>query len=112
MREPFGRSRPPGLQSIAEAGAKVKSAAQADRAFDPNSALHQFDQSLTDSEAQAGAAKFSRSAGVGLLEGMEDHLGLLRRNSDSGIADTDQKRDLGLADFQGLDPQHDFAVMS
>ena len=40
-----------------------------------------------DREAEAGAAVLAAGAGVGLLEGLEDDLLLLRRDADAGVGD-------------------------
>src|SRR2546422_3823675 len=76
-------------------------------------------QFATDRETKAGAAIFSRCSGVGLLEGLENQLLLLRRNAGAGILDGESDHVLRLAEHgmidtpafrRQIDPQFDVAL--
>ena len=48
-------------------------------------AAEQAGQLAADGETEAGAAVLAAGRGIGLLEGLEDDLLLLRRNADAGV---------------------------
>src|SRR6185437_6041186 len=52
-----------------------------------NLTAEQMGELAADGESQPRAAVFSRRASIGLLEGLEDDLLLLRRDADTGVAD-------------------------
>lgn len=62
-------------------------------------AAEQRGQFAADGEAEAGATIFARGAGVGLLEGLEDVLLLLRSDADAGVLDGEADDSRGLAEY-------------
>ena len=50
-----------------------------------NFAAEQIGELAADGETEAGTAVLAAGAGIGLLEGLEDDLLLLRRNADAGV---------------------------
>ena len=63
-------------------------------------AAEQHGQLAADGKAEAGAAVFAGSAGVGLLEGLEDEPLLLRRDADAGVLDGEGYDLRGLAEHR------------
>src|SRR5207342_2332437 len=61
-------------------------------------AAQQIGKLAADCEAKAGATVLSAGAGVGLLEGLENHLLLFGRNADAGIGDFEGNNALRLAE--------------
>src|SRR5215467_5730009 len=68
-------------------------------------------QFATDRQAKAGPAVFATGAGISLVEGLEDDLLLLERDTDSGIGDLESnyrgrllehRMVLGPAGFRGV----------
>jgi hypothetical protein len=61
-------------------------------------AAQQVRQLAADGEPEAGAAILAAGAGVGLLEGLEDDLLLLRRDADARVVHGEFDHRLGLAE--------------
>ncbi len=59
----------------------------AGRAAQLDFAAEQVGEFAADREAETRTAVFAARAGIGLLEGLEDDLLLLGRNSDAGVRD-------------------------
>src|SRR5581483_8766634 len=53
----------------------------------PQSAVHEFDQTLADGEAEARPAELARGRAVHLSEGLEELILLLARDADAGVGD-------------------------
>ena len=71
---------------------EVERAALARLALDPDAPAHQLDELRRDGQAQPGAAVLARRRGaIGLAEGLEDRLLLVRRNADAGVADAEMQ---------------------
>ena len=65
-------------------------------------AAEEVRQLAADRETQAGAAVFAAGAGVGLHEGLENDLLLLRRDADAGVGDLERHHRRGLPEHRML----------
>ena len=62
------------------------------RALHADLAAHELDEAPADGQAQAGAAEAPRGGGVGLRERLEQHVELLGRDADAGVAHLEAQR--------------------
>ena len=90
---------------------KIKRAADARLAFEPDAPAHQLDQPAADGQAEAGAAVLARGGHVGLRERLEQFRRLLLRHADAGVAHGELELHFLAGAFDLLDVQPDFAVL-
>src|SRR5205823_5216939 len=68
-----------------ELSGEEKCASTPNLALGPDFSIHQCDNTRTDGQSQAGAAKLAGGGIVGLLEGSKDGLQLVRRYADARV---------------------------
>ena len=81
---------------LREAGGEPERRAGARLALDADLAAHELDEAPADGQAEAGAAVPPRGGGVGLRERLEQHVELLGRDADAGVAHREAQRRRGL----------------
>ena len=79
----MGIGRDAGLDT--ERSAEKKSTADAESAFQPDAAAHQFDKLFGNCKAESGAAVFAGSRSIGLGEAFEDRIDFIGGDADAGI---------------------------
>src|ERR1019366_1738666 len=90
---------------------EVETTAVAGLALHPHVAAHHLHQAHRNGEPQAGAAVLARGGTIGLREGFEDLLLLLRRDADARVAHREvQEQRVVVAAFQ-VRGDHDFAML-
>ena len=93
----------------AEVGVEVKTGAFTRLRFNPDAALHEFDEVLGDGQPQPGATVFAGGRGIDLAETLEHFAALFGRHADAGIPDPEVQLDvvIGLGNF--FNANDDFA---
>lgn len=78
--------------------------------FEPDTAVHEFDEAFGDGEAEAGAAVFTGGGHIGLGEGLEEACGLFRGHADTGVGDGEFQLDTGFGCLEEFGGDADLAV--
>ncbi|MFM1944605.1 MAG: hypothetical protein RI897_3587 [Verrucomicrobiota bacterium] len=90
---------------------EVEAAAFTGFTFEPDAAMHEFDEAFGDGEAKAGAAVFPGGGHVGLGEGLEQAGGLFRGHADAGVGDREFELDGGIGMFEQFGCDADLAFL-
>ena len=88
----------------------MEGSSPANRAIHPDASAHDVHEPGGDGQAQARAAIFTRGRAVGLLEGVEDDILLVRRDADTGVGDGEVKRGLVVGHGLRVDGHGDAAL--
>src|SRR5215469_8118788 len=72
-------------------GRKMHRSPPAERAVDPDSSTHQFDEALGYRQPQARSSELPRRRGINLREAIEDRCDAIRGNPDSSVRHSEVK---------------------